>query len=76
MKIVGQRILKLLGGQSFLIKAPVTMTFDPVTSRSIGFILISMQNMKTVGQMILKLLGGQGKTDGRPDARRPDGRTS
>jgi hypothetical protein len=28
MKTVGQRILKLLGGQDFLTKAPVTLNFD------------------------------------------------
>jgi hypothetical protein len=39
MKTVGQRNLKLLGGQVFfLVKAPVTLTFDPVTSKSIGVI--------------------------------------
>ena len=38
MKTVGQKILKLLGIQAFLVKAPVTITFDPVTSKSIGVI--------------------------------------
>jgi ABC-type uncharacterized transport system substrate-binding protein len=42
--------------------APVTWTFDPVTSKSIGVIysssLTSMPNMKTVGQRNLKILGG------------------
>ena len=28
MKTLGQRILKLLDGQAFLVKAPVTLTFD------------------------------------------------
>jgi hypothetical protein len=31
-------ILKLLGGQDFEFKAPVTLTFDLVTSKSIGVI--------------------------------------
>jgi hypothetical protein len=35
---VGQRNLKLLGGLGFLVKAPVTLTFDQVTSKSIGVI--------------------------------------
>jgi hypothetical protein len=40
MKTVGQRKLKLLGRQAFLVKAPVTLTFEPVTSKSIGVLLI------------------------------------
>jgi hypothetical protein len=52
-----------LGEQDFLIKAPVTLTFDPVTSKSLGVIdlsrLTSMQNMKTVGQRNHKILGRQ-----------------
>jgi hypothetical protein len=36
MKTAGQSILKQLSGQAFLVKAPVTLTFDPVTSKSIG----------------------------------------
>jgi hypothetical protein len=39
MKTVGQRNLKLLGGQTFNVKAPVTLTFDPVTLKSIGVTL-------------------------------------
>jgi hypothetical protein len=47
----------------FLVKVPVTLTFDLVTSKSIGVTKwswqISMPNMKIVGQRILKLLGVQ-----------------
>jgi hypothetical protein len=42
-------ILKQLRGKAFfIVKVPVALTFDPVTSKS-----------KTVGQRNLKLLGGQ-----------------
>jgi hypothetical protein len=30
-KGLGKRNLKLFGGQSFEVKAPVTLTFDPLT---------------------------------------------
>jgi hypothetical protein len=40
-KTVGQRNLKLLGGQTFEVQAPVTLTFDLVTSKSIGVIGLS-----------------------------------
>jgi hypothetical protein len=63
MKTVGQRNLKLFGGQAFFVKAPVTLTFKPVSSKSIEVIysswLTSVPTMKTVGHRNLKLLDGQ-----------------
>jgi hypothetical protein len=41
IKTVGQRNLELLGGQAFEVKAPVTLTFDLVTSKSLGVIYSS-----------------------------------
>ena len=38
---MGQRILKILSGKAFIVKAPVTLTFNPVTSKSIGIIWYS-----------------------------------
>jgi hypothetical protein len=38
LETVGQRNLKILGGQDFLSQAPVTLTFGLVTSKSIGII--------------------------------------
>jgi len=46
----------------FHIKVTLTLTFDPLTSKSIGFIcwswLISLPNMRSLGQSVLKLLIG------------------
>jgi hypothetical protein len=38
MKTVDQLILKGLSGQVFEVKAPVTLTFNPVTSKAKGVI--------------------------------------
>jgi hypothetical protein len=65
MKTVGQKNLKLLGGQAFSIKAPVTLTFDLKINRAYLLIMTyPMPNMKTVGQKNLKLFSRQ--TAGRP----------
>jgi hypothetical protein len=65
MKTVGQRHFKLLSGQASLVKAPVTLIFDPVTSISLAVIyksrLSSIPNMMAGDQSNLKLLGGQGR---------------
>jgi hypothetical protein len=57
MKTVGQRILKLFGGQAFEVNGPVTYTFDPVTWKALWVCwwswLSPMPNMKTEGQRIL-----------------------
>ena len=63
MKTVVKGFLSYWADKLFLVKAPVILTFDPVTPNSLGVIcyscLTSRQNMKTVGQRILKLLGGE-----------------
>jgi hypothetical protein len=82
MKTVGQRNLKLLGGQAFWSPGPSDFDLWPgdlKINRDYLPRLTSMQNMKTVGQRNLKLLGEQDNTDGQPDGRtagRPEGQAN
>jgi hypothetical protein len=65
MKTVGQKNLKLLGGQAFFSQGPCD--FDLKINRGHLLIMTSMPNVKTVGQRNLNFLGGKGKTDRRLD---------
>jgi hypothetical protein len=45
MKTVGQRNLKLLGGQGFYSQGPVTLTFDSVISKNNRGHLLILTNL-------------------------------
>jgi hypothetical protein len=71
MKTAGQRILKLLGGQYFSIKAPVTLTFDLKIKR--GHLLIMTNLHAKYEDCVSKESQVIGQIRKKPPAGQPDG---